>query len=172
MEKQAFPPGGITRPAARGFAAMDRERVRAIAAKGGRATPPEKRAYNDRDLAARAGRKGGRGRQSVASVAEVAGEALAVLLCMVAFWALMFLVPWDEAMASASAPSEPEAIFAELAFGAGVLLFALAIVVAGVGSFWRLRAAASRRRIWEAAVRSHQQEERPYGDATLLGREP
>jgi general stress protein YciG len=48
------------RPAKRGFAAMDPERQREIARKGGASVPDEKRSFSqDRDLAAAAGRKGG-----------------------------------------------------------------------------------------------------------------
>src|SRR5206468_2416955 len=44
----------------RGFAAMDPERSREIARKGGASVPGEKRSFaKDRDLAASAGRKGG-----------------------------------------------------------------------------------------------------------------
>ena len=44
----------------RGFAAMDPERRREIARKGGASVPSEKRSFaKDRDLAADAGRKGG-----------------------------------------------------------------------------------------------------------------
>lgn len=44
----------------RGFAAMDPERRREIAAKGGAAVPAEKRSFSQcRDLAASAGRAGG-----------------------------------------------------------------------------------------------------------------
>jgi general stress protein YciG len=44
----------------RGFAAMDAEKQREIAAKGGRSVPPEKRSFaQDPALAAKAGRKGG-----------------------------------------------------------------------------------------------------------------
>ena len=47
-------------PARRGFAAMDKERQREIARKGGASVPDEKRSFSqDRDLAASAGRKGG-----------------------------------------------------------------------------------------------------------------
>ena len=43
-----------------GFASMDPEKRRAIAASGGRAVPPEKRPFSrDHKLAAEAGRKGG-----------------------------------------------------------------------------------------------------------------
>jgi general stress protein YciG len=49
------------RPALRGFAAMDVERRREIARKGGKSVPDEKRSFaQDRTLAAEAGRKGGR----------------------------------------------------------------------------------------------------------------
>jgi len=45
----------------RGFAAMDPERVKAIASMGGKSVPKEKRAFSARpDIAAAAGRKGGR----------------------------------------------------------------------------------------------------------------
>lgn len=45
----------------RGFAAMDQERRREIARKGGQSVPDEKRSfYQDRSLAAEAGRRGGR----------------------------------------------------------------------------------------------------------------
>ncbi len=51
-------------PAHRGFAAMDQEKQRAIASKGGQSVPPQKRSFaQDPALAAQAGRKGG---QSVA----------------------------------------------------------------------------------------------------------
>ena len=47
-------------PARRGFAAMDKDRQREIARKGGASVPDEKRSFSqDRDLAANAGRKGG-----------------------------------------------------------------------------------------------------------------
>lgn len=53
------------RPALRGFAAMDADRRREIARKGGRSVPDEKRSFaQDRSLAAEAGRKGGRQTQS------------------------------------------------------------------------------------------------------------
>ena len=46
--------------ARRGFAAMNLERRREIARKGGASVPGEKRSFaKDRDLAASAGRKGG-----------------------------------------------------------------------------------------------------------------
>ncbi len=48
------------KPARRGFAAMDKERQREIARKGGASVPDDKRSFSqDRDLAASAGRKGG-----------------------------------------------------------------------------------------------------------------
>ena len=48
------------KPAKRGFAAMDPNRQREIARKGGASVPDEKRSFSqDRDLAASAGRKGG-----------------------------------------------------------------------------------------------------------------
>jgi general stress protein YciG len=53
---------GEARPAraGRGFAAMDPERQREIARKGGRSVPDEKRSFSqNRELAAAAGRKGG-----------------------------------------------------------------------------------------------------------------
>jgi general stress protein YciG len=46
----------------RGFAAMDAQKQRAIARKGGHSVPPGERSFaKDRQLAAQAGRKGGRG---------------------------------------------------------------------------------------------------------------
>ena len=49
----------------RGFAAMNPERRREIARKGGQSVPDEKRSFaQDRSLAAEAGRKGGRSTQS------------------------------------------------------------------------------------------------------------
>jgi general stress protein YciG len=58
-------PDGARRPAPRGFAAMDAERRREIARKGGKSVPDEKRSFTqDRTLAAEAGRKGGRQTQS------------------------------------------------------------------------------------------------------------
>ena len=51
--------------ARRGFAAMNPERRREIARKGGKSVPDEKRSFTqDRTLAAEAGRKGGRQTQS------------------------------------------------------------------------------------------------------------
>jgi general stress protein YciG len=51
---------GTRTPARRGFAAMDKDRQREIARKGGASVPDEKRSFSqDRDLAAAAGRKGG-----------------------------------------------------------------------------------------------------------------
>ena len=51
---------GPRKPARRGFAAMDKERQREIARKGGASVPDDKRSFSqDRDLAASAGRKGG-----------------------------------------------------------------------------------------------------------------
>jgi len=50
----------IRRPSRRGFAAMDPERRREIARRGGASVPSEKRSFaKNRDLAADAGRKGG-----------------------------------------------------------------------------------------------------------------
>jgi hypothetical protein len=43
----------------RGFAAMSPEKLRAIASKGGKSCPAEKRTFNDKALASTAGRKGG-----------------------------------------------------------------------------------------------------------------
>lgn len=57
--------GQVRRPAPRGFAAMDADRRREIARKGGKSVPDEKRSFTqDRNLAAEAGRKGGRQTQS------------------------------------------------------------------------------------------------------------
>ena len=50
----------LHRPSRRGFAAMDPERRRQIASRGGASVPKEKRSFaKNRDLAADAGRKGG-----------------------------------------------------------------------------------------------------------------
>jgi general stress protein YciG len=47
--------------AKRGFAAMDAEKQRAIASKGGGSVPPEKRSFSQNaELAAQAGSKGGK----------------------------------------------------------------------------------------------------------------
>jgi general stress protein YciG len=52
--------GRNRKPARRGFAAMDKERQREIARKGGASVPDDKRSFSqDRSLAAAAGRKGG-----------------------------------------------------------------------------------------------------------------
>src|SRR5204863_1443415 len=58
---QAMPTVDTGKPRARrGFAAMNPERRREIARKGGASVPGEKRSFaKDRDLAAAAGRKGG-----------------------------------------------------------------------------------------------------------------
>ena len=49
-----------TKPAPRGFAAMDAKKQREIASKGGQSVPAEKRSFSqDHQLAASAGRKGG-----------------------------------------------------------------------------------------------------------------
>ena len=54
--KKAAGQGG----ARRGFAAMDPDKLRAIARRGGESVPKEKRSFSqDRGLAATAGRKGG-----------------------------------------------------------------------------------------------------------------
>jgi len=54
------PTSSSSKPARRGFAAMDKTRQREIARKGGASVPDEKRSFSqDRDLAASAGRKGG-----------------------------------------------------------------------------------------------------------------
>lgn len=45
--------------ALRGFAAMDPEKIRKLAARGGRAVPKEKRSFSNRALASAAGRRGG-----------------------------------------------------------------------------------------------------------------
>jgi general stress protein YciG len=59
------PEGPVRRSAPRGFAAMDADRRREIARKGGKSVPDEKRSFTqDRTLAAEAGRKGGRQTQS------------------------------------------------------------------------------------------------------------
>jgi general stress protein YciG len=57
-----MPPDSQTNKTAapRGFAAMDKDRQREIARKGGASVPDEKRSFSqDRGLAAAAGRKGG-----------------------------------------------------------------------------------------------------------------
>ena len=62
---QPTPETPARRPALRGFAAMDADRRREIARKGGKSVPDEKRSFTqDRSLAAEAGRKGGRQTQS------------------------------------------------------------------------------------------------------------
>lgn len=55
----------------RGFAAMDPERRREIASKGGSSVPNEKRSFaKDRGLAASAGRKGGEAAKTPATRAD------------------------------------------------------------------------------------------------------
>lgn len=50
-----------SKKAKRGFAAMDPEKRRKIASKGGKAVPAEKRSFaTNREMAAEAGRKGGK----------------------------------------------------------------------------------------------------------------
>lgn len=50
----------MTTKTLRGFAALDPDRLREVSSMGGKACPPEKRAYSrDPDLAKAAGRKGG-----------------------------------------------------------------------------------------------------------------
>lgn len=50
----------VTKKSKRGFASMDPEKQRAIAQKGGKSVPKEKRSFSQSaELAARAGRKGG-----------------------------------------------------------------------------------------------------------------
>ena len=52
--------GDTAKPGRRGFAAMDPERRREIARRGGASVPSDKRSFaQDRSLAANAGRKGG-----------------------------------------------------------------------------------------------------------------
>ncbi len=59
-------------PARRGFAAMNPDQRRSIASKGGRSVPADRRSFSqDRQLAARAGRKGGQtSTRSVSSSAD------------------------------------------------------------------------------------------------------
>ena len=53
-------PGRPAKASKRGFAAMDRQKQRQIASKGGQSVPSEKRSFSkDPELAAEAGRKGG-----------------------------------------------------------------------------------------------------------------
>jgi uncharacterized protein len=64
----------------RGFAAMEEERQRTIAAKGGQSVPDEKRSFSqDRELAAQAGRKGGQSvpdaKRSFSQNRELAAQA-------------------------------------------------------------------------------------------------
>ncbi len=64
----------------RGFASMDPEKQRAIAASGGRAVPDEKRSFSlDSSLAARAGKKGGaavpKGKRAFSTDRSLASEA-------------------------------------------------------------------------------------------------
>ncbi|MFO1057372.1 MAG: KGG domain-containing protein [Dongiaceae bacterium] len=66
----------------RGFAAMDPQKQREIARKGGESVPPEKRSFSqDRRLAAAAGRTGGRNRHAgngrTRQAAEQPGEETA-----------------------------------------------------------------------------------------------
>jgi len=56
----------MLQPKKRGFAAIDPERHKEIASLGGKAIPPEKRAFSlNRELAAAAGRKGGKGKRKL-----------------------------------------------------------------------------------------------------------
>ncbi len=60
---QSDPNGGKTQTSSRGFAAMNQDRQREIARKGGESVPDEKRSFSqNRELAAAAGRKGGEAR--------------------------------------------------------------------------------------------------------------
>lgn len=52
----------MNEPKPRGFAAMDPEKRRQIASMGGKAVPPEKRAYTNREIASSAGKIGGSNR--------------------------------------------------------------------------------------------------------------
>jgi general stress protein YciG len=62
MAERPARPAGATQ---RGFAAMDPQKQREIARKGGESVPPEKRSFSqDRRLAAAAGRTGGRNRHA------------------------------------------------------------------------------------------------------------
>jgi general stress protein YciG len=59
----------------RGFAAMDRQKQRAIASKGGQSVPPENRSFSrDHGLAAAAGRKGGENGHGAPADAGVRSE--------------------------------------------------------------------------------------------------
>ena len=54
-----------TSKAKRGFAAMDSEKQREIARRGGKSVPPERRSFaQSRELAATAGRTGGKATQA------------------------------------------------------------------------------------------------------------
>ena len=66
--------GRQTKPAKRGFAAMDQAKQREIASKGGQSVPSEKRSFSkDPGLAAQAGRKGGEARGAKAARRAGAG---------------------------------------------------------------------------------------------------
>lgn len=77
----------------RGFASMDRERLKEIASKGGHGVPPEKRSFSkNRALASQAGKKGGKsvpaGERSFSQNRHLAvvagkkgGESRALLFC-------------------------------------------------------------------------------------------
>ena len=72
--------GGLNMAKKRGFAAMDKEKQKAIAAAGGHAVPKESRSFStDRELAAASGRKGGRAvpadKRSFSRDPELAAEA-------------------------------------------------------------------------------------------------
>ncbi len=60
----------------RGFASMDPQRQREIARKGGASVPSEKRSFSqDRQLAAKAGRKGGESSHGSRRRGDSSGEA-------------------------------------------------------------------------------------------------
>lgn len=66
--------------AARGFAAMNPDKQREIASRGGHSVPPEKRSFSqDRGLASQAGRRGGESvpaaKRSFSQDRELAAEA-------------------------------------------------------------------------------------------------
>jgi len=161
----------------RGFASMNPARLREVSAMGGRASPANKRTFAlDSDLARRAGQKGGRARSAIVVAATVAGEGLAVVLFLAALWCAMFLIPWDEAMASATHSNEPGGVMARLAFAGGLL----SVAITACACLWlletRVRAALARRAIRRAAEQADRDqagaELDALGDASLYGRQP
>lgn len=186
----------------RNFREYPPERLREIAARGGRATPAEKRNFSrspelaaeagrlggqavapenrafsrDRDLAVKAGRAGAAKRNATRialQAAKTVGSFLVLVLAIAAIWVSFFFIPWDEAMAATAMPDEPRGFMSELA--RGLLILGVALVCATLlGKLeFSFRRARARRKFDAAVARSSMLlDTEVNGDPSIMGRRP